>query len=63
MQSGCSKCGNPAVYLRRYTSERLCESCLVQTTVDRVRKTINRQKMLEEDDRIVVAISGGKDST
>ncbi len=62
MQSGCSKCGKPAVYLRRYTSERLCESCLVQTTLDRVRRTINRQKMLEETDRIAVAISGGKDS-
>ncbi|MFW9794108.1 MAG: TIGR00269 family protein [Candidatus Thorarchaeota archaeon] len=62
MQSGCSKCGKPAIYLRRYTSERLCGSCLVQTTLDRVRKTINRHKMLEEEDRIVVAISGGKDS-
>ena len=62
MQSGCSKCGKPAVYLRRYTSERLCESCLAQTTLDRVRRTINRQKMLEETDRIAVAISGGKDS-
>ncbi|MFW9787860.1 MAG: TIGR00269 family protein [Candidatus Thorarchaeota archaeon] len=62
MQSGCSKCGNPAVYLRRYTAERLCQSCLAQTTTDRVRRTINRQKMLLEDDRIAVAISGGKDS-
>lgn len=62
MQSGCSKCGKPAVYLRRYTSERLCGSCLVQTTLDRVRRTINRHKMLEEEDRIAVAISGGKDS-
>jgi len=62
MQSGCSKCGKPAVYLRRYTAERLCGPCLVETTLDRVRRTINRQKMLEEDDRIVVAISGGKDS-
>ncbi|MFW9809554.1 MAG: TIGR00269 family protein [Candidatus Thorarchaeota archaeon] len=62
MQSGCSKCGKPAVYLRRYTAERLCGSCLVQTTLDRVRRTINRHKMLEEEDRIVVAISGGKDS-
>jgi len=62
MQSGCSKCGKPAVYLRRYTSERLCGPCLTQTTLDRVRRTINRQKMFEEDDRIVVAISGGKDS-
>lgn len=62
MQLECSKCGNPAVYLRRYTSERLCQACLVQTTTERVRRTINRHKMLKEDDRIAVAISGGKDS-
>ena len=62
MQSGCSKCGKPAVYLRRYTSEYLCGACLVQTTIDRVRKTINKHKMLHDNDRIVVAISGGKDS-
>jgi uncharacterized protein (TIGR00269 family) len=62
MQSGCSKCDKPAIYLRRYTSERLCQACLVQTTMDRVRRTINRHKMLEEDDRIAVAVSGGKDS-
>ncbi len=58
----CSKCGKPAVYLRRYTAERLCQACLVSTTVQRVRRTINREKMLRDDDRIVVAISGGKDS-
>jgi len=62
MQSGCSKCGKPAIYLRRYTSEYLCGTCLVDTTIDRVRRTINKQKMFREDDRIVVAISGGKDS-
>jgi uncharacterized protein (TIGR00269 family) len=63
MQSRCSKCGNPAIYLRRYTSEQLCGACLIQTTLDRVRRTINRHKMFLETDRIVVAISGGKDST
>ena len=62
MQSGCSKCGKPAIYLRRYTSEHLCGACLVTTTIDRVRKTINKHKMLNEKDRIAVAISGGKDS-
>ncbi|MFX1559960.1 MAG: TIGR00269 family protein [Promethearchaeota archaeon] len=62
MQPGCSKCGKPAIYLRRYTSEQLCGQCLTQSTVDRVRRTINRHKMLKEDDRIVAAISGGKDS-
>jgi len=58
----CSKCGKPAVYLRRYTAEQLCKSCLVTTTLQRVQRTINRAKMLSENDRIVVAISGGKDS-
>ena len=62
MQSGCSKCGKPAIYLRRYTSEHLCSECLVKTTIDRVRKTINRHKMLNDSDRIAVGISGGKDS-
>lgn len=62
MQPRCSKCGSPAIYLRRYTSEHLCGACLIQTTLDRVRKTINRHKMFIEADRIAVAISGGKDS-
>ncbi|MFW9848082.1 MAG: TIGR00269 family protein [Candidatus Thorarchaeota archaeon] len=62
MSVKCSKCGQEAVYLRRYTAERLCMTCLVQTTIDRVRRTINRQNMLKDEDRIVVAVSGGKDS-
>lgn len=62
MEPVCSKCSKPAVYLRRYTAESLCTNCLVSTTVDRVRRTINRLKMLHEKDRIAVAISGGKDS-
>jgi len=62
MSIGCSRCNKGAVYLRRYTAERLCKACLVETTVDRVRKAINRKKMLRDNDRIVVAISGGKDS-
>ncbi|MFX0106973.1 MAG: TIGR00269 family protein [Candidatus Hodarchaeota archaeon] len=62
MSISCSKCNKPAVYLRRYTDERLCKDCLRTTTIQRVRRVINREKMLQEDDRIVVAISGGKDS-
>lgn len=62
MRTICSKCGKPAVYLRRYTAEQLCESCFVGTTQLRVQRTINKGKMLREDDRIAVAVSGGKDS-
>ncbi len=62
MSQKCSKCDSPAVYLRRYTSEALCKSCLIKTTLNRVRRTINRKKMLQRGDRVAVAISGGKDS-
>lgn len=62
MTQKCSKCDFPAVYLRRYTSEALCKSCLIKTTLSRVRRTINRKKMLHRGDRVAVAISGGKDS-
>lgn len=58
----CSKCEAPAFYLRRYTAEALCRTCLTETTQERTRRTINKHKMLRENDRIVVAISGGKDS-
>ena len=58
----CSKCGAPAIYLRRYTAEALCKDCLVKTTTRRVVRVINKRKMFQETDRILVAISGGKDS-
>lgn len=62
MSTQCSKCDAQAVYLRRYTNEYLCETCLKETTIHRVRRTINKHQMFKRDDRIVVAISGGKDS-
>ena len=62
MQPKCAKCNEPAVYLRRYTAEQLCKRCLVKTTLERVRKTINKHQMLRETYRIAIAISGGKDS-
>ncbi len=62
METKCTKCDEPAVYLRRYTAEMLCKGCLVKTSLDRVRRTINKNQMLKDDDRIAVAISGGKDS-
>ncbi len=34
----------------------------MSTTLNRVRRTINRHRMLRPDDRIAVAVSGGKDS-
>jgi uncharacterized protein (TIGR00269 family) len=62
MSVQCSKCGQEAIYFRRYTGERLCRGCLILTTIERVRRTVNKGKLLKENDRIAVGVSGGKDS-
>ena len=59
----CTICGlKPAVYHRPYSGETLCRSCFIQSIEDRVRRAIYRYEMFEPDDRIAVAVSGGKDS-
>ena len=59
----CTRCkALPAVYYRAYSGEYLCKRCFLATVEDRVRRTISRYKMLKPDDRIAVAVSGGKDS-
>jgi len=50
------------VYHRVYSNERLCRRCFVKTFEKRVVKTIAKYRMLRRDDKIAVAVSGGKDS-
>lgn len=62
-QPTCSVCSDSrAVYTRVYSGERLCRKCFVKTFEKRVSRTIARYKLLRPDDRIAVAVSGGKDS-
>jgi len=59
----CTLCNkNDAIYMRRYSGERLCKKCFKDSIEDKVRTTISKYKMLEPDDKIAVAVSGGKDS-
>ncbi len=62
MPPQCSRCTREAVYFRCYTEEKLCKRCLLDTTLDKIRETINQRGMFKRDDRIIVALSGGKDS-
>jgi len=50
------------VYSRPYSGEKLCAKCFAKSIEDKVKATIARYKMFEPDDRIAVAVSGGKDS-
>jgi len=51
------------VYFRSYSGEKLCAKCFINSIEDKVRATISKYKMFKFDDRIAVAVSGGKDST
>jgi uncharacterized protein (TIGR00269 family) len=48
--------------MRVYSGERLCGKCFKKSIEDKVKATIAKNKMFKLDDRIAVAVSGGKDS-
>jgi len=59
----CTLCNkNDAIYMRRYSGEKLCKKCFKNSVEDKVRTTISKYEMLEPNDKIAVAVSGGKDS-
>lgn len=59
----CTVCKRrEAFFFRPYSGEKLCRKCFVKSIEEKVRATIAKYKMLEFDDRIAVAVSGGKDS-
>jgi uncharacterized protein (TIGR00269 family) len=63
VSSVCSACGvSEPFFLRPYSGERLCRRCFRRSVEDKVRATVSRYNMLRFDDRIAVAVSGGKDS-
>jgi uncharacterized protein (TIGR00269 family) len=59
----CTLCErNDAIYGRSYSGENLCGRCFCKTVEAKVRKTIAKYEMLGPKDKIMVAVSGGKDS-
>ena len=64
MQIGnCSYCRKNALVIhRKYSGEFLCKECFVRSIEKNIYKTISKYEMLKPRDKIVVALSGGKDS-
>lgn len=59
----CSKCGNPKVIIKKEQSgQYLCKDCFIESIEKKVLKTIKKEKLLEKGDKVLVALSGGKDS-
>lgn len=59
----CTVCRRrQAFFFRPYSGEKLCRTCFTKSIEEKVRATIAKYQMLKFDDRIAVAVSGGKDS-
>ena len=58
----CSRCGDAAAYIRRYSGESLCSGCFSTSIIQKTARTISRYGMIRRGDDVAVAVSGGKDS-
>ena len=62
MTKTCSKCSKPAVTFIRYNGTHLCKDHFIKYFERRVKRDIKKQGRTEDNSRIGIAISGGKDS-
>ena len=59
----CSKCGNPKVIIKKEQSgQLLCKDCFIESIEKKAIKTVRKEKLLDKGDKVLVALSGGKDS-
>ncbi len=58
----CSHCNNSIVIQRKYSGENLCPDCFVRNIEKIIYKTISKFNLVKPKDKIIVALSGGKDS-
>jgi len=58
----CRKCGNEAVINMRQHKLALCDEHFLEWVPEQTQRFIEKYKMFTRDERILVAVSGGKDS-
>uniref|UniRef100_A0A7C3YCK0 TIGR00269 family protein n=1 Tax=Geoglobus ahangari TaxID=113653 RepID=A0A7C3YCK0_9EURY len=58
----CSRCNREAVYYQRHSGKHLCSKHLKEYVLKNVKRSIRKYRMIEREERIAIAMSGGKDS-
>jgi uncharacterized protein (TIGR00269 family) len=62
-QLKCTACKRrEPFFFRPYSGQRLCKKCFTEAIEKKVRATIAKHEMFSFNDKIAVAVSGGKDS-
>ncbi|MEB3774532.1 MAG: TIGR00269 family protein [Desulfurococcales archaeon] len=63
MAAMCSVCGlRKAIVYQPHTGRALCRECFIEDVRSRVKREVERWKMLEPGDKVLLGLSGGKDS-
>lgn len=61
--NSCSKCGNPQIIIqRKHSGQNLCQECFIKSIDEKVLKNIRKYQLIEKGDKVLMALSGGKDS-
>ena len=58
----CDRCENQAAYTRKYSGEKLCSECFSNSILRKTAKTISKYNMIQHNELVAIAVSGGKDS-
>ncbi len=58
----CQKCRQKAVIKISRANAKYCKPCFNEFFVSQIRRSLLKDKMVSPDDRILLAVSGGKDS-
>ena len=59
----CDKCGSPEIIIKKKQSgQKLCSKCFIESTKNKVLKDIRKQNLIEKGDKVLLGLSGGKDS-
>ncbi|MEM7817042.1 MAG: tRNA lysidine(34) synthetase TilS, partial [Candidatus Aenigmatarchaeota archaeon] len=58
----CS-CRREVIYFKENEGRAYCKFCLSKYVEKNFKKTIGKERLIERNDKIAVALSGGKDSS
>lgn len=58
----CESCGETGIYYQKMSGTTLCASCFVRYIEKKIYKFISEKRLISPNDKICVAVSGGKDS-
>ena len=62
-EQSCTKCGNPEPVVElKYANAVLCKTCFNDFYESRVKRVTRENKMFSHNDKVLVGVSGGKDS-